>query len=82
MQKNIGKIDMLVRNLLAITLALLIFLNVLNGTPGLIAGAVAVILSVTAVLGRCPLYCLIGVSSCRVRPKSDGSTPDNTPPTA
>lgn len=56
MNKNIGTTDKIVRILLAIILGGLIFSGVLQGTAGMIAGIVAVILVLTSLINFCPIY--------------------------
>lgn len=67
MKKNMGSIDKVVRVLLAISIALLYFFNVIEGTVAYVLMAVAIALLVTSFINFCPLYALIGVNTCKVK---------------
>lgn len=68
MIKNMGTIDRGARIVVAAVLAYLAFgTAALSGVLFWIAIAVAVIFAVTAVVGNCPLYRLIGVNTCGAR---------------
>jgi len=56
MKKNMGKVDRIIRVLIAIAIIILYFTNTLTGTFGIIVLAVAGISLITAVAGFCPLY--------------------------
>jgi hypothetical protein len=66
MTRNLGKFDRLARGLLVAPLALILALVVGIGTAGgVILALVAVVMAVTALVGFCPLYRLIGLSTDR-----------------
>jgi hypothetical protein len=51
-----GIIDRIIRVLLAITVAVLIFLHILSGVAAIILGIFAGIFLVTSIIGTCPVY--------------------------
>lgn len=63
MKMNMGKVDRVIRTLLAIVIAILYFTNVISGTVGLILGIVAIVMLLTGVISFCPLYTLFGLST-------------------
>ena len=67
MPYNIGKIDLIIRMILAILLGTLYFLNILEGTIGNVAFLISFILFFTAIKGCCPLYTIVGFGTCNKR---------------
>jgi len=65
MQKNMGTWDRIIRFALAALIAILYFTNVISGTWAIILGIVAVIALVTSLVGVCPLYKLLGISTSK-----------------
>lgn len=65
MEKNMGTIDRLIRLTIAAALVLLIVLKVLTGIWMIVAALVAIVFIVTSMLGFCPLYKLIGISTSK-----------------
>jgi len=63
MKLNMGSPDRIVRILIAIIIAVLLFTNVLQGALAVILGIIAIIFIVTSVIGFCPLYVLFGMST-------------------
>jgi len=66
MNTNIGSIDRAVRIVVGLALLSLVFL--LNGS-GRWLGLVGVVLLLTAWFRFCPLYTVLGISSCPVQQK-------------
>lgn len=64
MTKNMGTWDRLVRLVPAAALIALILGGRLVGTWAVIAGIVAAVLVLTATVAFCPLYRLLGLSTC------------------
>ncbi|MCB4790855.1 MAG: DUF2892 domain-containing protein [Elusimicrobia bacterium] len=64
MKKNIGSLDRLIRAMLAVIIGILLFKGILTSSIALILGILAVLLLITSAIGFCPLYKLIGISSC------------------
>jgi hypothetical protein len=67
MKKNLSNLDKAVRFILAVGIGILYFTNMISGTTALIGLFVAVILIGTSLIGTCPLYLALGIST---RPKS------------
>jgi hypothetical protein len=65
MKKNMGTTDRVVRILAAAILAALFLARVIGGTWGFVLLAIAGIFTVTSVAGVCPLYSLLGISTCK-----------------
>lgn len=66
MKKNEGTVDRVVRAVLAVAAIAGSAMLGFGTVGGLVLLAVAVIMAVTAAVGFCPLYRLIGVSTCPV----------------
>lgn len=67
MKINEGTTDRGVRVVAGIVLLVLAFTQVVGGVLGIILGIVGGVLLVTGAVGFCPLYTLIGVSTCKPR---------------
>lgn len=66
MMKNMGSIDRIGRLIIAAVLAYLaLWAGSLTGVLFWIALAVAAIFTLTALVGNCPLYRIIGLKTCR-----------------
>ena len=65
MKKNMGSYDKLIRLLAAIVLIILYYRGVLTGTIGIVVLIVALILTLTSLMGFCPLYTLFGLNTCK-----------------
>jgi hypothetical protein len=63
MTGNMGKFDRIIRILIAVTIAVLYFTNVISGTLGVILLVLSGIFLITGLVGTCPLYLLFGLSS-------------------
>lgn len=64
MKKNMGNIDRIVRILVAIAIAVLVFTNVLSGTLGIVLLVLAGVFVLTSLISFCPLYTLVGINTC------------------
>lgn len=64
MKKNEGNVDRIVRLVIAAAAVVVAVASGLGSVVGIIAGIVAVVMVVTAAIGFCPLYALVGVSTC------------------
>jgi uncharacterized membrane protein len=64
MKKNMGNTDRLIRLVLAAVFIILWFQNIVTGTMGIILLVLGVIFALTSVVGFCPLYRLIGITTC------------------
>jgi hypothetical protein len=67
MKKNMGSADKLVRLVVAALIAILYLTKVITGTLGIVLLIAAVIFLVTSLLNFCPLYTLLGVSTCETK---------------
>ena len=63
MKQNMGSIDRGIRIVLAVVVAILFFTNVISGTVAIVLGVIAVAFLVTGLIGTCPAYCPIGLST-------------------
>ncbi|MEZ4841984.1 MAG: DUF2892 domain-containing protein [Flavobacteriaceae bacterium] len=67
MKKNMGNADKTVRILIAIVIGILYFTNVISGMLGLVLLILAAVFVLTSLLGTCPLYAPLGISTCKVK---------------
>lgn len=67
MKTNMGKLDKILRFLLALAVALLVYYDVLQGPWAYVLMAVAAVFLLTSLTGFCPLYGLFGISSCKTK---------------
>jgi hypothetical protein len=65
MKKNESILDRAIRFILSVALALLVIFKVVTGIPAIIISVLAVILFLTALIGYCGLYSLLGISTCK-----------------
>jgi hypothetical protein len=63
MARNIGPEDRVVRIVVAIAIALIIYFAPLTGIGAIIAGVVAVYLLLSGLLSRCIFYQMVGVDT-------------------
>lgn len=64
---NIGSTDRIIRISLAIIIALLIYLEVLQGVIAYILLTIAAFFVLTSLVGFCPVYGLFGINSHKVK---------------
>jgi hypothetical protein len=69
MKKNMGSMDRIIRTIIAATIAVLFFTNIISGTLGVVLLALAGIFLFTSLVSFCPLYTLVGLSTCPVTEK-------------
>jgi Protein of unknown function (DUF2892) len=67
---NVGKIDRVVRLILATVIAVLWVLGAVQGWLGIVLAVVAALLLFTALFGTCPLYSLFGITTSPVKKNS------------
>lgn len=65
-----GITDRVIRVIIAVTIIILFFTNVISGTLGFILLIFAGIFVLTSIFGFCPVYSIFGISSCCTK-KSD-----------
>ena len=69
MKKNMGNVDRIIRILLAVVFAALYFTGTVTGTLGIILLIVGAVFVLTSAVSSCPLYSLVGLSTCAVEPE-------------
>jgi hypothetical protein len=67
MKKNVGSIDKGIRVLMALAVVLMNYFEIINGTTALILLSIAMVLIITSFANFCPLYALIGKSTCKTK---------------
>jgi len=65
MKKNMGNMDRSIRVALAVAFGILYLAGQITGTAAIIAGVVAAVFLLTSVVGFCPLYAVLGVSTMK-----------------
>ena len=63
MKKNMGKIDRIIRMLLAIVVIILYMTGSITGVAAIILGILAFVFIVTSMIGFCPLYVPLKIST-------------------
>jgi hypothetical protein len=63
MKQNMGTIDRVIRVILAILVLVLYLTGNISGTAAIILGIFAVIFVLTSLVGYCPLYGPLGIST-------------------
>jgi len=69
MKKNMSNTDKLIRVVIAVILGVLYYLDYIGGTLAYVLMGVAIILLLTSLVNFCPLYRLLGISTCKVQSK-------------
>ncbi len=69
MKKNVGNLDRIIRVLVAVVCAVLYFTGTVEGVWGIVLLVVGAAMLLTAAVGFCGLYTLLGVSTCPVKQK-------------
>ena len=64
MKLNMGKADRLIRTIVAVVLIGLLLGAQVTGSLAIVAGVVAAIFLLTSLIGFCPLYRVLGLSTC------------------
>ena len=65
MHKNIGSVDKLIRIVVALVLAVLVFSKMVTGTLAVILGIAAILLVLTSLVGWCGLYTILGINTSK-----------------
>ncbi len=63
MKKNMGIIDRVIRLALGLVVGILYLTGQVSGTAAIILGTIAGIFVLTSMVGTCPLYTLVGLST-------------------
>lgn len=69
MKKNVGSTDKIVRFILAAVFAGLYFSGTVTGTFGYVLLALGAIFVLTSLISFCPIYAIVGMSTCPVERK-------------
>ncbi len=64
-EKNMGTLDRAIRIVIAVAIAVLYFTGNLSGLTATVLGIFAIIFIITSTVGFCPLYTVIGLSTCK-----------------
>ncbi|RPH48585.1 MAG: DUF2892 domain-containing protein [Desulfobacteraceae bacterium] len=67
MKNNVGDTDKTIRLGLAVIIIFLYLTKMIPGVVGLILMAIALIFAVTSLIGFCPLYTLLKISTSKVK---------------
>jgi hypothetical protein len=65
MKANMAILDRIVRAVLVALVAVLYFTHQLSPVAAIILGVLAVVFLLTSIVGTCPLYMLLGISTKR-----------------
>ena len=65
MKKNMAIVDRIFRVVLVALVAVLYFTHVLSPVASIILGVLAVVFLLTSIVGTCPIYMLLGISTKR-----------------
>lgn len=68
MKKNMGSTDKIIRVIFAAVFAALFFTGTVTGLAGYILLALGAIFVLTSLAGFCPIYALVGLSTCPTEP--------------
>jgi len=63
MKRNMSTVDRVIRTLIAVAVAVLYFMKVISGTVAIVLGIIAVVFLVSSLVGQCPGYNLLGIST-------------------
>ncbi len=63
MKTNMGKLDKTLRVMAAVTIFILFFEKIISGTVAIVLLVVAGIFLLTSLVGFCPIYKILGISS-------------------
>lgn len=64
MRTNIGNADKIIRIIISLLMGLISFMGIFSTTIGVILLVMAVFIILTSIFSFCPIYALIGISSC------------------
>jgi hypothetical protein len=67
MKANMGTADKIIRLIIVAFFATLYFTGTVTGTLGIVLLALGGVFTLTSLIGFCPLYTLVGFSTCPVK---------------
>jgi hypothetical protein len=76
MKKNMGAADRIIRVIVAIVIAVLYFTKQITGLAAVILGIFAIIFLLTSLVGFCPLYVPLKISTAKKEKAPQENTPD------
>jgi Inner membrane protein YgaP-like, transmembrane domain len=65
MKRNVGTLDRAIRLAVAIVIAALYYAGRIDGTLAIVLGIVALVFVLTSLIGMCPAYLTLGLSTCK-----------------
>ncbi|HTP13321.1 MAG TPA: DUF2892 domain-containing protein [Bacteroidota bacterium] len=68
MKQNVSTTDRFLRALFAVVVAILYLTGVISGTIASLLGLVAVVLLATSIVGMCPIYSVLKISTKKQAP--------------
>lgn len=63
MNANMGSLDRIIRLVLVVAAVGLYLMNMISGTVAIVLGVLAAIFLLTSIIGFCPLYRIVGLST-------------------
>jgi len=63
MNANMGSLDRIIRLVLVVAAVGLYLMNMISGTVAIVLGVLAAIFLLTSIIGFCPLYKIVGLST-------------------
>ena len=63
-----GSADRIIRTLIAVVIGVLFFKGVISGVLGVVLGILAIIFLATSLVGWCPMYLPLKLSTCKTAP--------------
>jgi hypothetical protein len=67
MKKNMSTADRIIRVIISALFATLYFTGTVAGTIGIVLLVLAGIFTLTSIISFCPLYTILGISTCSVK---------------
>ena len=65
MKRNMGILDRIIRVAIVVAIAVLYFVHVLSPVASIILGVLAVVFLLTSIIGMCPIWMALGISTKR-----------------
>jgi hypothetical protein len=65
MKKNVGSADKIIRILLAVLFAVLIFTNIVSGWLAIVLGILGLVFLLTALMNFCPIWLALKISTTK-----------------
>lgn len=65
--KNMGKVDRIIRVIIAVVIGVLFYTKVITGTAGIVLLVFAGVFLITSLVSTCPLYLPFGIKTCKTK---------------